>query len=143
MGTNYYLELDVCDKCGRPGERLHIGKSSMGWCFGLHVTESWEERQISSLEDWKRLWSQPDAVIVDEYGERISPDQMLEIITEREGTPKEECSLSEYYSSWEEMLRKNCAIWGPNNLLRHDMAAARHHKGYGDGTWDLLSGEFS
>ena len=39
MGTNYYLETDACDKCGRGDGPLHIGNSSAGWCFALHVGE--------------------------------------------------------------------------------------------------------
>jgi len=42
MGTNYYLvknERPPCPCCERTyvQERLHIGKSSGGWCFALHV----------------------------------------------------------------------------------------------------------
>lgn len=65
MGTNYYLEpKPPCQCCGRPFEQLHIGKSSAGWCFALHVIP---ERGIKDLDDWVRIWSQPEARIVDEY----------------------------------------------------------------------------
>jgi hypothetical protein len=40
MGTNYYLVNKETD------ERLHIGKSSGGWCFALRVHH---DRHIDSL----------------------------------------------------------------------------------------------
>ena len=45
MGTNYYFEdsSEVCECCGRGAESLHIGKSSGGWCFSLHVMPEREE----------------------------------------------------------------------------------------------------
>jgi len=81
MGCNFYLTAKPpCDHCGRAHERLHIGKSSAGWCFSLHVDP---DNGINDLDDWVRLWSEPGATIVNEYGETIAPDAMLKIITER------------------------------------------------------------
>ncbi len=55
MGTNYYLhEKPDCECCGRPFEALHIGKSSSGWCFSLHVMP---EDMINTLDDWRSKWS--------------------------------------------------------------------------------------
>lgn len=66
MGTNYYLqEKPPCDKCGREFERLHIGQSSAGWCFALHVIP---ELGINNLADWKKRWEEHPSVIRDEYG---------------------------------------------------------------------------
>lgn len=142
MGTNYYLKTNICEKCGR-SDKIHIGKSSAGWCFALHVTESYEDPQIQSLDDWKKLWSQPGTKIENEYGEEVTPDQMLNIITNRSGKTDLPDKPEAFYSSWDQMLRENSAVWGPNNLLRHRKDAHPQHVGYGEGTWDLLSGEFS
>jgi len=61
MGTNYYLyPASPCKACGRSYEAKHIGKSSAGWCFLLHVIP---EEGINDLEDWKKLWYQPEAEI--------------------------------------------------------------------------------
>lgn len=45
------------------------------------------------------------------------------------------------YRSIEEMLQRNNAVPGPNNLLRHKID--QHCIGHGDGTYDYLVGEFS
>lgn len=127
MGTNYYLHEDTCPHCGRGPESLHIGKSSFGWCFGLHVIP---EENLDSLEAWRARW--PAGIIKDEYGETITPEEMLRVITEREwaGRPMGETNMAE-----------NCAEPGPNKLLRH--AIGRYCVGHGEGTWDLVPGEFS
>jgi hypothetical protein len=131
MGTNYYLERDICPHCKRSDERLHIGKSSAGWCFALHIDA---EEGINSLDDWKALWSAPDARIVDEYGRETSPEEMLEKITERAWPQRDRERSHQFYAD-------NHAEPGPNNLIRH--AIGRHCVGHGDGTWDLVPGEFS
>lgn len=81
MGTNYYLhEKPDCECCGRPFEPLHIGKSSGGWCFALHVMP---EDGINSLADWQERWNKPGAFIRNEYGETVSVQDMEDVITNR------------------------------------------------------------
>ena len=81
MGTNYYFAPQPpCECCGRPFEALHIGKSSVGWAFALHVIP---EKNINTLDDWRRLWTAPGVVIRDEYSRNISTDEMEKIITNR------------------------------------------------------------
>jgi hypothetical protein len=129
MGTNYYLERDICSHCGRSDARLHIGKSSAGWCFALHVDA---DEGVNSLTDWQDLWSAPNARIVDEYGSEHSPEQMLETITQR-AWPQRDVPRKVY--------DENHAEEGPNNLMRPTIG--RHCVGHGDGTYDLIPGEFS
>lgn len=88
---------------------LHIGKSSAGWNFSLHVIEG----EIETLDQWKERWSKEGVRIVDEYGEVFAPDEMLHVITNRNH---------------------------PQGLFRH---TGRHVAGYGEGTWDYITGEFS
>jgi hypothetical protein len=114
MGTNYYLHVGCCEKCGRGEDKLHIGKSSAGWCFSLHVDE---DGGIKSLADWERLWSQPGTRIMDEYGDVIPVEQMRRTILERK---------------WA----------GPDGLRRHPVDG-QHCVGAGDGTYDLITGWFS
>lgn len=69
--------------------RLHIGKSSVGWFFNLCI---YPELGINELEDWEKLFRDTENFrIIDEAGETVDPDWMLENITDRgrKGTPKE------------------------------------------------------
>lgn len=130
MGTNYYWIEESCPHCGRGSERLHIGKSSAGWCFALHVMP---EEGINSLEDWKERWNVPGSLIEDEYGAHITKTDLLSTITEREWRRAEPRSAS--------YLATNDAEDGPKGLMRHRIG--RHCVGHGDGTWDLMPGNFS
>jgi hypothetical protein len=134
MGTNYYLRKDCCDKCGRPDDKILIGKSSYGWCFALHVTE-----EIKSLDDWFVLFNDKNNKIFDEYGGEVSFDDMKSIILYRAGKP---WSGRSNYGSIEEFYEKNNAEPGPNNLARSKIDGY-HCIGHGDGTYDLITGEFS
>ena len=117
MGTNYYLhQKQDCECCGRPFEPMHIGKSSCGWCFALHVMP---DDNINTLEDWIDLWSEPGSFIHNEYGEKISTDDMLEIITGRR--------------KWD----------GSFPCTKRHTVDGSHCIGHGNGTWDYIIGEFS
>ena len=132
MGTNYYyIPKPPCECCGREYERIHIGKSSAGWCFSLNVIP---EDNINDLNDWKVLWQVPESRIMNEYGEDISVQDMILIITDRKRKNPPTWSLSCY--------NQNYAQPGPNNLVR---AKIDHHHcvGHGEGTWDLITGDFS
>ena len=130
MGINYYLEVDSCNACGRSRERLHIGKSSAGWCFSLHVIP---ERGINSLNDWEMLWADHDTKIVDEYGAIKTVDEMKDTILNR-GDPIHPTERLV------DVTLDNDALPGPNGLLRHKIGS--HCVGHGDGTYDLIPGEF-
>jgi len=139
MGTNYYLyEKTVCPTCGHTDEPLHIGKSSSGWCFSLHI---YPDDGISTLQDWIERWSAPNSVIQDEYGDNISLEEMLRIITER-GRDREWEEKPCGYASWEAFHAANNSLKGTNGLLRHQIDG-RRCLAHGEGTYDLLSGDFS
>ena len=139
MGTNYYLhQKEDCTCCGRPFEPLHIGKSSGGWCFSLHVMP---EDNINTLDDWRALWSVHGAFIRNEYGERVPIEEMEKIITERIGAVWDQERWTMFYSSEADFHAKNHSERGPNNLCRHKIGP--HCVGHGEGTWDYIPGEFS
>jgi len=94
MGTNYYWQSTPCVTCGHSQERLHIGKKSSGWVFLLRV-HPWHS--IGSLGDWQEKWK--SGQIVNEYEEVISPDELLEWITQPAET-RHENSLSRE-NSWD------------------------------------------
>ena len=137
MGTNYYWHpKGYCDACERPkGDGVHIGKSSAGWVFALHVYPSPiysddvpDDVRIGSLDDWRALFGKPGGVIVNEYGDLVTADAMVKTITERTwpGAP----DMDPFVQS------------GPNGLRRSTIDGF-HTIGHGGGTWDLCVGEFS
>ena len=143
MGTNYYLhDKPDCECCGRPYEPKHIGKSSAGWCFSLHVIP---EDGINTLDDWRRLWSAPGAYIRDEYGREVPAADMEDWITkrgrERDWSDPRWWSGPFGYSSEAEFHARNNSQRGPNGLLRHQIGP--YCVGHGEGTWDYMTGEFS
>lgn len=147
MGTNYYLYNEPpCPHCGRLDEdaRLHIGKSSAGWCFSLHVIP---EAGINDLDDWREKWGRPGAYITDEYGREIGVEDMLSTITQRQWEANWDRRMARkglggYYENEADFHAKNHSERGPNGLLRHQIDG-RHCIGHGSGTWDLIVGEFS
>ncbi len=131
MGTNYYIHSDKCKECGHTDEVYHIGKSSAGWCFSLHVVGA-----IETLADVMGLAR--TGHIKDEYGHPISCEEMLQTIT---GRSSEMQRIPDGYSSWVNFHKQNFSEEGPNGLLRHQIG--QNCIGHGAGTWDLISGEFS
>lgn len=113
MGTNYYLHEETCPTCGRLFEPLHIGKSSAGWCFSLHVIP---EEGIDTLDDWRTRWGTPDAIICNEYGDILSPDALEDIINDR--------------------------CWKGEPPRRNEIDGERCIA-HGENTYDLIVGEFS
>jgi len=105
MGTNYYWhEKPDCECCGRPFEGIHIGKSSMGWAFALHVypdapddysSECRPDHPVVSLDDWIELFRIPGSYIVNEYGKRYALDEFLQVVLDRK-SPSEMHGLSHH-----------------------------------------------
>jgi hypothetical protein len=112
------------DNCPEP-RFLHIGKSSIGWCFSLHVYPLGGPKNLS---DWMAEWCDRGVHIVDEYGERVTASQMLRIISDRShGHSKDHPEDGDSYDhpgypqgmTYGDYLRRNHAVRGPNGLLRH------------------------
>lgn len=136
MGTNYYLYKNCCAHCGRGDDSKHIGKSSSGWVFSLNTHH---DEGISSLKDWEEAWATEGAVIKDEYGQVIPIEEMVGIITRRSWGFRKEKPPG--YYSWEEFHQKNHSLPGPNGLLRHQIDGS-HCIAHGEGTYDLMQGDF-
>jgi hypothetical protein len=115
MGTNYYLKSAECPHCKRTEPDRHIGKSSIGWAFSLHVYPS---EEINNLSDWLILFTTEGVRIENEYGELVTTEEMQRIITARD---KYKCN---------------------GVLQRHDIDD-HHCIGHGAGAWDHIIGEFS
>lgn len=140
MGTNYYwYDKPDCPCCGRSFDSLHIGKSSGGWCFSLHVIP---ELGINSLDDWRARFSIEGSHIKDECGYAVSLDEMLSIITEREGRIDDWGKFACFgYKSEADFHARNFSERGPNGLMRHRLNYRCVSQG--GGTWDCIVGEFS
>jgi hypothetical protein len=136
MGTNYdwTAETDPCESCGHApeAETLHVGKSSAGWCFALHV---YPERNICDLDDWIRFIENSSGKIQDEYGRYVILADFLVIVMARVGRLEEERAAAD------PIYAQNHAEPGPLGLLRHRLE--RHCVKHGAGTWDCITGDFS
>lgn len=134
MGTNYYwYERKACELCGRhyDDQRIHIGKSSGGWCFSIHVIP---EKGINSLKDWIERFERPGSIILNEYDETITANQMIKIIEDRHWLASNRLD-----DKW---FDENMAVPGPNNLARFRIDGVRC-VGHGTGTYDYIIGNFS
>ena len=78
MGTNYYVKINYCEKCGR-GDEIHLGKSSMGWKFSFQYNSGEFYKNVFEMQEWLR-----DKRIKDEYGARISYKDFWEMIEKKQ-----------------------------------------------------------
>lgn len=168
MGTNFYLHKplqSLCEHCGRhdPEEQIHLGKSSGGWCFSLHVYPGGGDG-VPSIYNWDEMkaWLEQQlssgAVIRSEYGDDVSFEEFGKVVTER-SHPKDWDSdwwapksfgtdlsgkpfMLPGYASEEHFHQSNHSRRGPNGLLRHRLEIG-HCIGNGDGPYDYIVGEFS
>ena len=145
MGTNYYATKgakEPCECCGRPWEeeRIHIGKSSGGWCFSLHVVP---EMGINDWPDWERELASGAWKIEDEYGDPIPLDTLRERVASRNWSEWDEkdFTVGGHYRDEADFHHANQSERGPNGLLRHRIGD--HCIKHGAGTWDCIRGEFS
>lgn len=139
MGTNYYWNTNECPQCGRGDAPKHIGKSSAGWVFALHV---YPEEGIADLDDWEEVWKGSGS-IRDEYGTPLTVDEMRIVIMARACPEKWEGPPPPIYANWEQFHAHNLSEPGPAGLLRTRLAADPRCTKHGAGTWDCFTGEFS
>lgn len=147
MGTNYYAVIEEgkevdCPHCGRPGHietvRWHIGKSSHGWCFALHVGSRAEPHIPATLDEWRKVWASCIR-IEDEYGRGVTTTEIEQIVTDRQGQGWPFFD-AEKERQW---YVENCAQPGPRGLARHVPWIDGGCIGHGAETYDLIIGEFS
>ena len=148
MGTNFY-SVDR-EKLLREGwenlrdgrghefdpDIIHIGKSSFGWCFALRI---YPAEGIVDLGSWARWLVAESRIILDEYGDPISFSDLYARITDRKRPAGP--LLSQPPERDDEWYHKNFAVPGPMGLARHTLGSGC--VSHGDGTYDLIEGEFS
>lgn len=137
MGTNYYWQTLPCPTCQQVQDKWHIGKSSAGWCFSVHIMP---DKGIQTLGDWQKQW-ESGGQIVNEYGEIVAINDILTTITKRRWDRSWEDQAWFGYRNEAEFHARNESERGPNGLLRHKIG--RFCVGHGVGPWDYMQGEFS
>ena len=171
MGTNYYLHrplTNICPHCGRGDSEdfnppVHLGKSSAGWCFSLHVYPEGAEgvgafSGLDGMKSWLSAEIAKGSSIRDEYHELLSLEDFLGVVTKREwyrdglsdwwapkhfGTTLDgKPFIFPGYTSEADFHRVNHSARGPNGLLRHQIDGV-HCIAHGSGTWDCIVGDFS
>jgi hypothetical protein len=130
MGTNYYYYP--------PGygtnpfiEKGHIGKSSYGWCFAVRI---YPDKDITTLNDWRALFAIDGSYIENEYGERVTPVEMIKVITDRQPSTNQAERTKAFFDN-------NHAVAHPSGLLRARVGP--YCVGHGEGTYDYIDNEFS
>ena len=141
MGTNYYVadKSKYCEHCGRGEKTIHLGKSSAGWCFTLNVHP---KRDIHNWKDILKFVK--GKKIFNEYDEHITLAEFIDVVEHRSWDyPRSEMDFScyPYCKSLKDFLKRNNAVLGPNNLLRHEISD--FCIGHGEGTYDYIVGDFS
>jgi hypothetical protein len=119
----------VLNEQGDPPAKLHIGKSSAGWVFALHV---YPEHDLITLGDWLNRWEEgigEEGQIQTEFGTTVSLNVMLEQITRRRW---DKARLPEWWEA-------NDAEAGPNGLARRRRARPAPP----GCTWEYLEEDFS
>ena len=153
MSTNFYLQKGACSHCGHMPEATHLGLSSGGWCFGLHVCPErginylpelivWLNNELGYLKQPPQEWPK----IVDENGQVHTLGSFLETVTKRQSARRiGEGWDGEWwgflYQSEQHFHDSDHSLRGPSGLLRHRVDGV-HCVGHGSGTWDLIVGEF-
>ena len=86
MGTNYFA---ISNKPKVWDRKIHIGKSSSGWKFLLHYCDFFK-----SIDELKKFFDEyvrtGEYVIMDEYENIISPDDLLNYIESKQDTENNE-----------------------------------------------------
>lgn len=78
MGTNYYFRENICKECNHASKETHIGKSSGGWTFSFHATDT-----EKSWVHWQLLLDSDVGKIFDEYERELSFAEFKKIVEDR------------------------------------------------------------
>ena len=79
MGTNYYA-IKKKPRIVKIYDEIHLGKSSIGWKFVFQ-----EQEQYHNFEEFKDfILNNNEWIIKDEYGEEVSPKELLKLIEEKQ-----------------------------------------------------------
>ena len=138
MGMNYYCETGrmfevECD-CGfrhMMPETLHIGKSSWGWTFSLHVIP---EKGLECWRDWEEVLKDARR-IYNEEGENVSLEELRETVLHRarELNDEEKARMEEIAERDGYFLDRRSWLFGGEDSRKQGE----------DGDYSIITGEFS
>lgn len=108
FGTGITLPVDferhvrnvLRETLGQEKVVTHIGKSSFGWSFSFHATDT-----LRSWKQWKEELQIPGSYILDEYGKRVTFEEMVSNVEDRQ-------------RHWDEAERRNGRVV-PRPLSNH------------------------
>lgn len=166
MGMNFYCirpeavscSCCFCERIHYQEKKYHIGKSSAGWVFAVAQCP---ELSIYSWEDWKALFASLEFEGLEtEYGDKVTIKEMIDWVEDRCSQAREHYDEQmlrkwiadeygkplfwepEHGDSWKRRFRGPLPLPGPRGLLRHPLLEG-HCVAHGEGTWDVIAGEFS
>lgn len=87
MGTNFYLRSEICGHCDHAKKEQHIGKRSGGWKFTWRGYRD-DVPPVTSKKDWAALFQAPGVQIKDEYGQKYTPQEFLDMVDAWDANPK-------------------------------------------------------
>lgn len=97
MGTNFYVQKDYCENCGRFDE-IHIGKSSIGWQF------TFEGTKYKSFAEWCQILRASDIIIRDEHENVVRFTDLLLLIKQKQADITNRKHAVEYpKNNWEDI----------------------------------------
>ncbi len=153
--NTYYQSIEALNEVFT--QRIHIGKSSMGWHFGLCI---YPEYKINTLDDWIKLFRSSGNIIVDEEDRELKTSEMLDRIEDRKQLEFEKYESEDQYeravvenynninktisifkhkiyTNYDEILMENHACRGLNGLWRRQKDQYTSYP-IPDGTYDLI-----
>ena len=102
------------------GDKLLIGASTPGWYFLLKVYLDIDDPIYAprNLDDWVNFFTQSGVTILNSRSKVISPNEMVQIITQRK-FQKSNIPYGGDYLSWEEFHSDMKTEDGVNGLIRY------------------------
>ncbi len=126
------------------GDVLLIGASTPGWYFLLKVYLAIDDPRYAprNLDEWKNFFTQSGVTIIDSRSKIISPNEMVQIITQRK-FQRSNIPYGGNYLSWEEFHSDMKTEDGANGLIRYstigcDVWCAH---GFADLTYTMVSND--
>mgnify|MGYP003136101827 CR=1 FL=1 len=85
MGTNYYIKINDCEKCGRYDD-IHLGRSSAGWTFSFQYNGGEYYKNVKEMKEWLI-----GKVIIDEYGDDVTQEAFWKLVEQKQKNKENKC----------------------------------------------------